>query len=198
MSNNPVYLGLQGLALALIFCPEPVTTVAGVWLLGYARARAGLQEAVPQKRENTFVHIYDYKLERMGEAAITYELEKRRSGQLPWPTMTARVYKLPQAWKAYQNGDNQPARPQLLNGVPLPTKEARMASGAKQTVYVQQPRASAPLAELYRAQPVRKPLPAAHHSKSFSVMQRDHIARMLDSMRFTQSFAVASSRSASV
>ena len=193
--SNPGYLGLQGLALVLIFIPDPITTVAGVWLLGYARAKANGQEATP-KRENTFAHIYDYKLEKVGEAAITYELEKRRSGQLPWPTMTTSVYKLPQAWKAYQNGDNQPARPQLLNGAPLPPKKARPTSGAKQTIHVQQPRTSAPLAELYRVQPIKKPEPV-RHSKSFSVMQRDHIARMLDSMRYTQSFVAASSHRAS-
>ena len=233
--NNPFYLGLQGLALVLIFAPEPITTVPGIWLLGYARAKANGEETIPQKRENTFAHIYDYKLEKVGESTITYELGKRRSGQMPWPTMTTRVYKLPQAWKAYQNGDSQPARPhQLLNGAPLPAKRAGTASGAKQTFYVrrprtsdsqpaspqllngvplpakkahtasdtkktvraQQPRTSAPLAELYRAQPVKKPEPV-RSSKSASVMQRDQIARMLDAMRYTQSFATASSHRAS-
>lgn len=191
--KNPLYLGLQGLALVLIFSPEPITTIPGVWLLGYARAKANGEETIPQKRENTFAHIYDYRLEKVGETALTYELEKRRSGQLPWPSMTTRVYKLPQAWKAYQNGDSQPVRPQLLNGVPLPAKKARTASGAMQTIHIQQTRTSAPLAELYRPQPVKKPEPV-HRSKSTSVMQRDQIARMLDAMRYTQSFAAASSR----
>ena len=196
MNNNSVYNGLQGLALALIFCPEPITTIVGVWLLGYARAKANGKEATPPKRENSFAHIYDYRLQKVGEAVLIYELEERRSGQLPWPTMTTKVYKLPQSWKAYQNGDSQPARPQLLNGAPLPTKKARTSSGARQTVHIKQPHTSAPLAELYRLQPAKKPEPLCH-SKSFSVMQRDHIARMLESMRYIQSLAAASSRRSS-
>lgn len=201
MVTNPVYMGLQGLALVLIFSPEPFTTIPGVWLLGYARAKMGHQEC-PIKRENTFAHIYDYKVQMVGESALTYELEKRRSGQMPWPQMTTRVYKLPQAWKAYQSGDRQPARPQLLNGVPLPAKKAKPASGVQMpnrvqpASRVQRPSSRDPLAELYQAQTIKKPEPV-RYSKSSALMQRDQIARMLEQMRYTQSFTAANARRSS-
>jgi hypothetical protein len=196
--KSPVYLGLEGLALALLFCPEPFTTVAAVWLLGYARAKQTGQDGAttPRRRENSFAHLYDYELQMVGESSVTYELQRKRSGQLPaaWP-VTTKVYKIPQAWKAYSNGGNQQStRTQLLNGVPLPARKAQPASGVqlpsrvRQASGIQQTGMSTPLAQLYQAQTLKKVEPA-RYTKSFSVLQRDHIARMLESMNYTKSFA---------
>jgi len=205
MVKNPVHLGLQGLAVALIFCPEPLTTVAGVWLLAYSRAKLSRKEDMrPRKRENTLAHLYDHRMQMVGESAITYEMHKKRSGQLPntWP-VTTKVYKVPQSWNAYRSDDNQqPTRPQLLNGVPITYRKLQSASAVKLpnrfrlASGVEPARQSPSLGGLYQTQ-TSKTLELTRHTKSFSLLQREHIAKMLETMRYTQSFATANARRAS-
>ena len=81
--KSTYYAGLQSLALALIFMPEPVTTVVGIGLLSYAR-NAGQQRPVSVRRlTNTFEDHYSYKLNMARGTTITVQLSPKRHGQLP-------------------------------------------------------------------------------------------------------------------
>src|SRR4030042_2208564 len=81
--KSAYYTGLQSIALALIFMPEPVTTVIGVGLLSYARS-AGQQRPVTVRRlANTFEDNYSYRLNMVRGTNINYQLSARRHGQLP-------------------------------------------------------------------------------------------------------------------
>jgi hypothetical protein len=75
--------GLQSLALALIFMPEPFTTPFGIVLLAYAKSVEGEKPVTPRRTINTFEDIYSYKLQMQRNNMISYELSARRHGQLP-------------------------------------------------------------------------------------------------------------------
>jgi hypothetical protein len=93
--------GLQSLALALIFMPEPFTTLVGVGLLSYAKA-AGQERPVARRHLiTTFEDHYSYKLDMSRNSTISYELSARRHGQLPesYPKI-ARLQDNPQVVKA--------------------------------------------------------------------------------------------------
>jgi|SRR4030066_1887756 len=99
--KSAYYTGLQSIALALIFMPEPVTTVIGVGLLSYARS-AGQQRPVTVRRlTNTFDDHYSYRLNMVRGTSINYQLSSRRHGQLPrvYPSV-ARLQDNPQVLKA--------------------------------------------------------------------------------------------------
>ena len=99
--KSAYYTGLQSIALALIFMPEPVTTVIGVGLLSYARS-AGHQIPVAVRRvTNTFEDNYSYKLDMLRSKTITYQVTPRRHGQLPrvYPSGT-KLQDNPQVMKA--------------------------------------------------------------------------------------------------
>jgi hypothetical protein len=75
--------GLQAIALALIFMPEPFTTPIGLALLTYAKVMAAEKPAAPRRVINTFDDIYSYRLQMQRNSTISYELSARRYGQLP-------------------------------------------------------------------------------------------------------------------
>ena len=75
--------GLQSLALALIFMPEPFTTPIGIALLAYTKAMGAEKPATPRSVINTFEDHYSYKLQMQRNNMISYELSARRHGQLP-------------------------------------------------------------------------------------------------------------------
>jgi hypothetical protein len=93
--------GLQSLALALIFMPEPFTTPIGIVLLGYARVASRQKPAVPRRVISTFEDHYSYKIKLVNGTAINFELSARRHGQMPkaYPSI-ARLQDNPQALKA--------------------------------------------------------------------------------------------------
>jgi hypothetical protein len=93
--------GLQTLALALIFMPEPITTVVGVGLLNYARVASRQRPTVPRRVINTFEDHYSYKMKLVNGTAINFELSPRRHGQMPkaYPSI-AKLQDNPQALKA--------------------------------------------------------------------------------------------------
>lgn len=100
--------GLQTLALALIFMPEPVTTVVGVGLLNYAR-HANKQKPTGLRRlTNTFEDHYTYKMNLIKGTTINVQLSPRRHGQLPkaYPNI-ARLQDNPQALKALRERANR-------------------------------------------------------------------------------------------
>ena len=77
------YVGLQSIALALIFMPEPLTTVVGAGLLGYARSAGQQRPAIARRLANTFEDHYSYKLNMVRSTTITYQLSPKRHGQMP-------------------------------------------------------------------------------------------------------------------
>ena len=94
--------GLQSLALALIFMPEPFTTVIGVGLLSYAKAAGSEKDLLLRAALiTTFEDHYSYKLDMSRNSTISYELSARRHGQLPesYPKI-ARLQDNPQVVKA--------------------------------------------------------------------------------------------------
>jgi hypothetical protein len=99
--NSAYSAGLQSLALALIFMPEPFTTVIGVGLLSYARAAGKERPVTPRRMITTFEDHYSYKLDMSRNSIISYELSARRHGQLPesYPKI-ARLQDNPQVVKA--------------------------------------------------------------------------------------------------
>ncbi len=105
MSATSTYrAGLQSLALALIFMPEPVSTVVGLGLLGVSRA-------IETPRPNNFHRLssglsdhFDYRLTLKGNSAIAVELKPKRHGQLPraYPRI-AKLQDNPEALKSLQD-----------------------------------------------------------------------------------------------
>ncbi len=93
--------GLQSLALALIFMPEPFTTPFGLALLAYARIAGAEKPTAPRRMINRFDDLYSYKVAMQRNSVITYELSARRHGQLPeaYPKV-ARLQDNPQLVKA--------------------------------------------------------------------------------------------------
>lgn len=95
------YAGLQSLALALIFMPEPFTTPIGIGLLSYATVANRQRPAIPRRVINTFEDHYSYKIKLVKGTAIKFELSPRRYGQMPkvYPSI-ARLQANPPALKA--------------------------------------------------------------------------------------------------
>ncbi|MBM3120158.1 MAG: hypothetical protein FJ006_11560 [Chloroflexi bacterium] len=93
--------GLQSLALALIFMPEPITTVVGVGLLNYARVARKQRPTVLRPVINTFEDHYTYRMNLINNTTINVQLSPRRHGQMPkvYPSIT-RLHDNPQALKA--------------------------------------------------------------------------------------------------
>jgi len=103
--------GLQALALALIFMPEPFTTPFGIALLTYAKAVEGEKPVTPRRMITTFEDHYSYRLEMQRNSVISYELTARRHGQLPeaYPRL-ARPQDNPQFMKNLRAGTKVPSR----------------------------------------------------------------------------------------
>jgi hypothetical protein len=102
MNSKAAYAaGLQSLALALIFMPEPITTPIGIVLLAYAKSMAAEKQTTPRRVINNFDDLYSYKLNMQRNSIISYELSARRHGQLPeaYPKI-ARIQDNPQYIKA--------------------------------------------------------------------------------------------------
>jgi hypothetical protein len=87
--------GLKPLAMALIFAPEPLTTIAGIGLLGYTAYAGRKKEAKPRRRKNASGSFYTYRIDKVNDSTITYQIFTTRQGQLPliWPAMTKLYYK---------------------------------------------------------------------------------------------------------
>ena len=109
--------GLQTLALALIFMPEPITTPIGLALLTYAKAVEAEKTGTPRRIIPTFEDHYSYKLEMQRNNVISYELSARRHGQLPeaYPRM-ARLQDNPQFVKALRA---RPKTPLVYTSIPF-------------------------------------------------------------------------------
>ena len=100
-SKSATATGLQSLALALIFMPEPFTTPIGIVLLAYAKTMAVERPTTPRRVISSFDELYSYKVDMNRSSAITYQLSGRHHGQLPeaYPRM-AKLQDNPQFVKA--------------------------------------------------------------------------------------------------
>jgi hypothetical protein len=78
------YTGLEPLALALIFTPEPVTTVAGLALLGYSAHLSSRKETCRLRLKSPFEGFYSYSVQMMNKSTISYRIFTTRPGQLPF------------------------------------------------------------------------------------------------------------------
>ena len=89
------YSGLQPLAMALIFTPEPLTTIAGIGLLGYAAHARRQAEKKRHRLKSAFKNFYNYKINKVNNSTLSYQIFTTRQGQLPliWPDMTKLYYK---------------------------------------------------------------------------------------------------------
>jgi hypothetical protein len=103
--------GLQSLALALIFMPEPITTVVGVGLLNYVRVARKQRPTVTRRVINTFEDHYTYRMNLINNTTINVQLSPRRHGQMPkvYPSI-ARLQDNPQVLKVLREGAQRQAR----------------------------------------------------------------------------------------
>lgn len=119
MSNASTYrAGLQSLALALIFMPEPVSTVVGLGLLGVSRAIGTPRPNNFRRLSNGISDHFDYKLAIRGNSTIAVEFKPKRHGQLPraYPKI-ARLQDNPEALKSLQ----EKVQLQLKKGTTAPS-----------------------------------------------------------------------------
>jgi len=103
--------GLQAIALALIFMPEPFTTPIGIALLTYAKTMEAQKPITPRRMITTFEDHYSYKLDMSRNSIISYELAARRHGQLPesYPKI-ARLQDNPQVVKTLRERAKAPSQ----------------------------------------------------------------------------------------
>jgi hypothetical protein len=103
-TNKLSSIGLESLALALIFAPEPFSTFVGIGLLAASRAskmkRVGTQ--VNSKPVNRFEDYYRYNIGMVKHGNVAYKVTPLRDGQLPGTfPQTVRLYET-QAWGQYR------------------------------------------------------------------------------------------------
>ena len=104
------HTGLEPLALALIFIPDPITTVVGIGLLSHImhiKQRGNLEYHRSMHFRNNH---YSYKIDMIDNTTITFQLSAARQGQLPvdWPQISG-IYHTPQLWSEFHNGKNRKA-----------------------------------------------------------------------------------------
>lgn len=111
--------GLEPLALALIFAPEPVSTFVGIALLAAARAaKASRQSTYLTKQQRTrFEDYYHYRVQLLQDQQIVYGIKPKRDGLLPQiPPRTTKLYET-EAWDYYRRSaykylnDKKPTKP---------------------------------------------------------------------------------------
>jgi hypothetical protein len=85
MSSSQLYTGLEYIAAALIFLPEPTTTFIGVGLLGYARSQKNGEQSseVVYRYRNRFRDVYTYSVEMRDGSCIDYRISGIKPGQMP-------------------------------------------------------------------------------------------------------------------
>ena len=107
--TSSFYKGLEVVSVVLIVMPEPVTTVVGAGLLGYARQRRmkRQQRISPRRRRNTFDSYYSYRMDMANNSTITLQVFPKRHGQLPLhSSKVTKLYYNPKAWGASRKAVN--------------------------------------------------------------------------------------------
>ena len=134
--KSPFQSKLEPLALALVFAPEPITTVAGIGLLGYTRTRHLIQRKNTSRHRvgSTFGRHYKYRIEMVRGTTITYQTFAIRQGQLPltWPNVT-KLYHLPQVRVSHRKTASQRSKTNtsLLPGRQLDAALGRSKSNSR-------------------------------------------------------------------
>jgi len=103
MENNQSK-GLESLALALIFAPEPFTTLLGVGLLAIAKAEKATRVGISAThRNNRLEDYYRCKMELSASGQLKYKMDPIREGQIPYSI--PRTVKLhdTDAWQQYRH-----------------------------------------------------------------------------------------------
>jgi len=105
MSNALMWKGLEAMALALIICPDPITTVVGISILSYARKKEVREKQANQQQQNRrhyFTDFYNCKVNMVRGSAITYRAATTRDGQLPLKRSTiSRLYESRRDWEIF-------------------------------------------------------------------------------------------------
>lgn len=106
--KSPIYPALQLVAVTLIFIPEPVTSIAGLVLLGHiAHVRKGKRGGSHRLRVH-FEDSYNYRISMKDGRTITFEITPKMPGQLPsnWPN-TTRSCHTRQIWESSRRAEGQ-------------------------------------------------------------------------------------------
>lgn len=117
-ATSSFYMGLETLSLALIFMPEPATTVIGAGLLSYARQRRikHQQRRTPPRRRNTFESYYSYRMQAAKNSVITLQFFPKSCGQLPLhSSKVTKIYYDPKVWQASQKAASTESRANHLH-----------------------------------------------------------------------------------
>jgi hypothetical protein len=97
---NSKQLGLESVALALIFAPEPFTTLIGVGLL--AAARANKMHSESRRPTDRFEDYYRCAMELANDGKLKYKVATIREGQMPHAvTRRTNLYET-DAWQHYR------------------------------------------------------------------------------------------------
>ena len=122
MRNSPVWTGVETLALALIFAPEPFTTPIGILLLAYARKKRKEEQQETRKRARprySFSDFYHYRVSMVRNSAIAYHISPARPGQLPFARSTiSKLYESRREWEYYYRTLNGRSRVDLARSHP--------------------------------------------------------------------------------
>lgn len=114
--KTSVYIGIQSLALALIFAPEPFTTPFGLVLLVYANHMKRHQHVVARRRTgHKFYSYYSFKVNMVHGKAVTFQTYTTRHGQLPLSSHnTTSLYHAPGLWESYQKASARFTKQDIL------------------------------------------------------------------------------------
>jgi len=102
--NDKTWIALEAAALAMVFAPEPVTTVVGIGLLAFSRKmRLEQQKKARQSRPYySFQDYYNCRVGMVNRSAIAYNVAPIREGQLPLTRSNiSRIYDSRREWEAY-------------------------------------------------------------------------------------------------
>ena len=110
-----LHAGLGSLAMLLIFVPEPVTTLAGIGLLGYVRHAMKVGQTIWRKTGNFFEEYYTASIGTMKDGIIKFQVSTTRQGQLPLARSNiSRLYHMPHLWPSYKLTTRQEPKPKQL------------------------------------------------------------------------------------
>ena len=108
MSSSHLHTGLEYVATALVFLPEPTTTLIGISLLGYVHGKkTGKRTQIIYRRRNYFSDVYTYAIKMKDGSHISYQVSGIRPGQMPrkLPT-TNKLFSSEQSWESHRKSKN--------------------------------------------------------------------------------------------
>jgi hypothetical protein len=103
-ASKPISMGVESVALALIFAPEPFSTFVGIGLLAASRASKikRVSQETMTRPANRFEDYYRYNIGMVHRGNLAYRVTPIRDGQLPGTfPQTVKLYDT-QAWGHYR------------------------------------------------------------------------------------------------